>query len=47
MESEEERRTGVLIHSKMSFKIFICSDRILTFGIRSIRSPAKVGIGYL
>ena len=25
----------------------ICSDRILTFGIRSIRSPAKVGIGYL
>ena len=24
----------------------ICSDRILTFGIRSIRSPAKVGIGY-
>ena len=26
---------------------FICSDRILTFGIRSIRSPAKVGIGYL
>ena len=24
----------------------VCSDRILTFGIRSIRSPAKVGIGY-
>ena len=23
-----------------------CSDRILIFGIRSIRSPAKVGIGY-
>ena len=23
-----------------------CSDRILTFGIRSICSPAKVGIGY-
>ena len=27
-------------------KMKICSDRILTFGIRSIRSPAKVGIGY-
>ena len=27
-------------------KMEICSDRILTFGIRSIRSPAKVGIGY-
>ena len=27
--------------------IHLCSDRILTFGIRSIRSPAKVGIGYL
>ena len=25
---------------------FICSDRILTFGIRIIRSPVKVGIGY-
>ena len=24
---------------------YICSDRILTFGIRSIYSPAKVGIG--
>ena len=24
---------------------FVCSDRMLTFGIRSIRSPAKVG-GY-
>ena len=24
---------------------YVCSDRILTFGIRSIRSPAKVGIG--
>ena len=24
----------------------VCSDRIITFGIRSIRSPAKVGIGY-
>ena len=22
----------------------VCSDRILTFGIRSIRSPAKVGL---
>ena len=27
--------------------IYICSDRILTFGIRSIRSPTRVGIGYL
>ena len=26
--------------------VYICSDRILTFGIRSICSPAKVGIGY-
>ena len=25
-------------------KLYICSDRILTFGIRSIRSPAKVGL---
>ena len=24
----------------------VCSDRILTFGIRSIRSPAKGGTGY-
>ena len=24
----------------------ICSNRILTFGIRNICSPAKVGIGY-
>ena len=23
---------------------FVCSDRILTFGIRSICSPAKVGL---
>ena len=26
------------------FRLEICSDRILTFGIRSIRSPAKVGL---
>ena len=25
-------------------KELVCSDRILTFGIRSIRSPAKVGL---
>ena len=25
-------------------KSFVCSDRILTFGIRSIRSPAKAGL---
>ena len=24
----------------------VCSDKILTFGIKSMRSPAKVGIGY-
>ena len=26
------------------FRITVCSERILTFGIRSIRSPAKVGL---
>ena len=30
----------------VQYIVHVCSDRILTFGIRSIRSPAKVGIGY-
>ena len=29
----------------MVLQFINCSDRILTFGIRSICSPAKVGIG--
>ena len=28
----------------VAHQIIICSDRILTFGIRSIHSPAKVGL---
>ena len=34
-------RMSSLLHDRHS----ICSDRILTFGIRSICSTAKVGIG--
>ena len=30
--------------SMLGEQVQICSDRILTFGIRSIRSPAKVGL---
>ena len=33
-------RAGV----KLFCNFFFCSDRILTFGIRSIRSAAKVGL---
>ena len=29
----------------LTLQFLNCSDRILTFGIRSIHSPAKVGIG--
>ena len=28
----------------MNIEFIVCSDRILTFGIKSIRSPAKVGL---
>ena len=31
---------------RVNHEALLCSDRILTFGIRSILSPAKVGIGY-
>ena len=34
----------VLTSVNKKFKLSICSDRILTFVIRSIRSPAKVGL---
>ena len=34
------------LQEEQSLIDFVCSDRILTFGIRSIRSPARVGIGY-
>ena len=39
--------SGVFFPPPSLINLGICSDRILTFGIRSIRSPAKVGIGYL
>ena len=41
---ELEGIKGSLIHQKLNFKHFICSDRILTCRIKSIRSPAKVGL---
>ena len=37
-------RSGVALALALAW--LLLQDRILTFGIRSIRSPAKVGIGY-
>ena len=37
-------RTGVRRELVAKVDMNICSDRILTFGIRSICSPAKVGL---
>ena len=35
-----------ILPSVSMIEIVLCSDRTLAFGIKSIRSPAKVGIGY-
>ena len=37
-------RPNQILGSEWTLKLLVCSDRILAFGIRSIPSPAKVGL---
>ena len=44
MQSQTEPSECDRCRVTITVKHLLCSDRILTFGIRSIRSPAKVGL---